>query len=887
MYLTRGEDRLPHLYDFSATDGSDKDLLGGKGAGLARMTSLGLPVPPGFTITTEVCRQTMVAGDVPDELWSEVDAAVARLEEKTGRTFGSGPVPILLSVRSGAKFSMPGMMDTVLNLGINDEVVKALIEWSGDPHFGWDAYRRFLQMYGDVVLGIDEKLFQDVLTELRSDRDVIDDSELTADDLEEAARRFRAIIERERPGRLPDEPMQQLRGAITAVFKSWNTKRATDYRRIHSIPHELGTAANVQMMVFGDLGDDSGTGVCFTRDPGTGDRVLYGDYLPRAQGEDVVAGIRNTLTLNELAGLHPECHDQLIGIMNGLEKHYRDMCDIEFTIERDVLYILQTRAGKRTAAAAVKMAVSMVHEGLIDKATAVTRVEPASLEQLHRPRVANSVRASSAMASGVAASPGAATGKVVFTSEDAVEQMRHGETVILVRPETAPDDIHGMDAAAGILTSQGGKTSHAAVVARGMGKPAVTGAAELLVDARAGIASTDTVDLRKGDTITIDGTKGLVFLGEVELVAPDVPPQLGELLEWADEFRRMGVWANADTPQDARLARSRGAQGIGLARTEHMFLGKRLAIVQRVILSTDPKERERALVELELQQVGDFEGLLEAMDGLPVIIRLLDPPLHEFLPSRLELEQEMLRRVRAGQPIDDLQAMSDQVARWEEDNPMLGLRGVRLGIHIPELTKMQVRAIFEAACKCAKDGVKVKPEVMIPLTAHVNELKVQQTALEAVAKQVTKEQGLKIEYKFGTMVEVPRAALTAEQIAEYAQFFSFGTNDLTQMTFGISRDDAESGFLMEYLDKQILPENPFASIDEDGVGKLMEWAVQQGRKTRPGMEIGICGEHGGDPKSVWFCHKIGLNYVSCSPFRVPIARLAAAQAALGESNPDK
>ncbi len=874
---------MPHLYDFSATDGSDKDLLGGKGAGLARMTSLGLPVPPGFTITTEVCRQTMVAGDVPDELWSEVDAAVARLEEKTGRTFGSGPVPILLSVRSGAKFSMPGMMDTVLNLGINDEVVKALIEWSGDPHFGWDAYRRFLQMYGDVVLGIDEKLFQDVLTELRSDRDVIDDSELTADDLEEAARRFRAIIERERPGRLPDEPMQQLRGAITAVFKSWNTKRATDYRRIHSIPHELGTAANVQMMVFGDLGDDSGTGVCFTRDPGTGDRVLYGDYLPRAQGEDVVAGIRNTLTLNELAGLHPECHDQLIGIMNGLEKHYRDMCDIEFTIERDVLYILQTRAGKRTAAAAVKMAVSMVHEGLIDKATAVTRVEPASLEQLHRPRVANSVRASSAMASGVAASPGAATGKVVFTSEDAVEEMRHGETVILVRPETAPDDIHGMDAAAGILTSQGGKTSHAAVVARGMGKPAVTGAAELLVDARAGIASTDTVDLRKGDTITIDGTKGLVFLGEVELVAPDVPPQLGELLEWADEFRRMGVWANADTPQDARLARSRGAQGIGLARTEHMFLGKRLAIVQRVILSTDPKERERALVELELQQVGDFEGLLEAMDGLPVIIRLLDPPLHEFLPSRLELEQEMLRRVRAGQPIDDLQAMSDQVARWEEDNPMLGLRGVRLGLMLKDLYRMQARAATTALTRRIQAGGDPHLEIMIPLVATAEELIRMREMIEEEIATATGSSGVELPIPIGTMIELPRAALTAGHIAQVADFFSFGTNDLTQMTYGLSRDDAEGLFLRDYLEQGILTSDPFQTIDRAGVGRLIRVATKEGRESNPNLTVGLCGEHGGDPDSIEFVHGLGLDYVSCSPPRVEGARLAAAQAALGDT----
>jgi pyruvate,orthophosphate dikinase len=874
---------LPHLYDFSTGDGSDKDLLGGKGAGLARMTSLGLPVPPGFTITTDACRATMSTGEVPESLWEEVDAAVARLEAATGRTFGTGPVPLLLSVRSGAKFSMPGMMDTVLNLGINDEVVKSLIEWSGDPHFAWDVTRRFLQMYGDVVLGVDEKLFQDVLSDLRIRRTVEDDSELITEDLEAAARQFREIIERESPERLPDEPMDQLRGAITAVFKSWNTKRAKDYRRIHHIPDDLGTAANVQMMVFGDLGDDSGTGVCFTRDPGTGDKVLYGDYLPRAQGEDVVAGIRNTLTLNELAGLHPECHGQLIQIMSGLESHYRDMCDIEFTIERNVLYILQTRAGKRTAAAAVKMAVAMVKEGLIDRETAITRVEPSSIEQLHRPRVANSVKASSAIASGVAASPGAATGKVVFSSEDAVEEARHGAEVILVRPETTPDDIHGMDASVGILTSQGGKTSHAAVVARGMGKPAVTGAADLLVDARAGIASTDTFDIRAGDVITIDGTKGLVFAGEVELVAPDVPPQLGDLLQWADEFRQIGVWANADTAQDATLARSRGAEGIGLARTEHMFLGRRLAIVQRVILSTDPAERERALVELELQQVGDFESLLEAMDGLPVIIRLLDPPLHEFLPSRLELEHEMLRRVRAGQPIDDLQAMSDQVARWEEDNPMLGLRGVRLGLMLKDLYRMQARAATTALTRRIQAGGDPHLEIMIPLVAATEELVRMREMIEAEIALATGSSGVELPIPIGTMIELPRAALIAGEIARVADFFSFGTNDLTQMTYGLSRDDAEGLFLRDYLEQGILTSDPFQSIDRAGVGRLIRVATREGREANPGLMVGLCGEHGGDPDSIEFVHGLGLDYVSCSPPRVEGARLAAAQAALGDS----
>jgi pyruvate,orthophosphate dikinase len=871
---------LPHLYDFSATDGSDRDLLGGKGAGLARMTSLGLPVPAGFTITTDVCRAAMLAGEIPEDLWPEVDAAVARLEQTTGRTFGSGPVPLLLSVRSGAKFSMPGMMDTVLNLGINDEVVKAMIDWSGDPHFGWDAYRRFVQMYGDVVLGVDEGLFQEVLTELRVARGVEDDSALTAEDLETATRRFREIVERERPGEIPEDPIQQLRGAVTAVFLSWNTKRAIEYRRINAIPDDLGTAANVQTMVFGDLGDDSGTGVCFTRDPSTGEKVIYGDYLPRAQGEDVVSGTRNALTLDQLAELHPECHRQLIEIMEGLEAHYRDMCDIEFTIEKDKLHILQTRAGKRTAAAAVKMAVAMVGEGLIDKATAVTRVEPDSLEQLHRPRVADRVKRSSAIANGVAASPGAATGAVVFSSDEAVEEARKGEKVILVRPETTPDDIHGMAAAAGILTSQGGKTSHAAVVARGMGKPAVTGAGELLVDVNAGIASSSSADIRRGDVITIDGTSGAVYQGEIELMPPEVPEALAELLEWADELRRLGVRANADTAEDAALARSRGAEGIGLARTEHMFMGPRLAIVQRVILSTDPEERQKALDDLEKQQIGDFETLLEAMDGLPVVIRLLDPPLHEFLPSRFELEHEMLRRVRAGRPIDDLQVMSDQVARWEEDNPMLGLRGVRLGLMLTELYRMQARAATTALTRRLQAGGDPRLEIMIPLVAAAEELIRMREMIEEEIRVATAGSGVELDIPIGTMIELPRAALTAGEIAAVADFFSFGTNDLTQMTYGLSRDDAEGKFLRDYLEQGIFSSDPFQTLDRAGVGRLITVATREGREANQDLVVGLCGEHGGDPASIYFVHDLGLDYVSCSPPRVEGARLAAAQAAL-------
>jgi pyruvate,orthophosphate dikinase len=865
---------LPHLYDFADADGSDRDLFGGKGAGLAEMTSLDLPIPPGFTITTEVCRATMETGEVPGDLWDEVDAAVARLEKATGRTYGGGPVPILLSVRSGAKFSMPGMMDTVLNIGINDDVAAALIEWSGDTHFAWDAYRRFTQMYGDVVLGVPDRWFQEVLSELREERGVHDDSQLETEDLEHATRRFQAIVEEHRPGELPSDPRAQLKGAIEAVFKSWSNKRAVDYRRINNIPDELGTAANVQMMVFGDLGDDSGTGVCFTRDPATGARSDYGDYLPRAQGEDVVAGIRNTLTLDELAGLHQECHDELLRIMDQLEKHYRDMCDIEFTIEKNQLYILQTRIGKRSAEAAVRMAIAMEAEGLIDRKTAVTRVEPASLEQLHRPKI-KTKGAPAPVLAGVAASPGAAAGTVVFTADRAVEVARTGASVILVRPETTPDDIHGMDAAVGILTSQGGKTSHAAVVARGMGKPAVTGAANLMVDPDHGVAHAFDHDLHEGSEITIDGTSGAVYFDPVELIEPETIHELEELLTWADEIRTLGVRANADIPQDAALARARGAEGIGLARTEHMFLGERLEVVRQIILATSPEGRRAALEELERLQVDDFEGLLEAMDGLPVVVRLLDPPLHEFLPSRLELEREAVRRVRAGRPVEDLQAMSEQVARWEEDNPMLGLRGVRLGLMLNDLYRMQTRAAVTAYKRRIDAGGRPHLEIMVPLVADAEELHRMREIIES-------EIGDDLDIPVGTMIELPRAAMTAGDIAKVADFFSFGTNDLTQMTYGLSRDDAEGLFLRDYLEQDILDIDPFQTIDQRGVGRLIRLATREGREINPELTLGLCGEHGGDPESIKFVHSLGLNYVSCSPPRVEGARLAAAQAELAE-----
>ncbi|MFZ0013930.1 MAG: pyruvate, phosphate dikinase [Acidimicrobiia bacterium] len=865
---------MTHLYDFADADGSDKDLLGGKGAGLAEMTRLGLPVPPGFIITTDVCRITMDLGVVPADLWDEVESAVGRLETATGRSFGSGPVPILLSVRSGAKFSMPGMMDTVLNIGVNDEVVKALEEWSGDPHFAWDAYRRFVQMYADVVLGVPDHHFQEVLTNLRNKRGVEDDSELTASDLERATQMFRAIVEEQRPGELPQDPREQLRGAIAAVFQSWSNKRAIDYRRIHNIPDELGTAANVQMMVFGDLGDDSGTGVCFTRDPATGARASYGDYLPRAQGEDVVAGIRNTLSLDELAGLHERCHRELLATMDLLERHYQDMCDIEFTIEKDTLYILQTRVGKRTAEAAVRLAVTMVKEGLIDRETALGRVQPASLEQLHRPKIDTQAAPPPAI-EGVAASPGAAAGMVVFTADRAVELARDGEQVILVRPQTTPDDIHGMAAAVGILTSQGGKTSHAAVVARGMGKPAVTGAPDLVVDPGAGIAHVLEHDLHEGDEITIDGTAGAVYIGSVSLIEPEALPELGELLDWADEIRTLGVRANADTPEDAATARRRGAEGIGLARTEHMFMGERLEVVQKVILALDQDERDKALEALEKQQIDDFEGILEAMDGLPVVIRLLDPPLHEFLPGRLELEHEALRRVRAGRPIDDLVAMSEQVAKWEEDNPMLGLRGVRLGLMLSQLYRMQVRAAVTAFDRRMNAGGTPMLEIMVPLVADVEEL-------HRMREMIEEEIGTDRDIHIGTMIELPRAALTAGAIAAEADFFSFGTNDLTQMTYGLSRDDAEGRFLRDYLEQGIFASNPFQTLDQEGVGRLVRVATIEGRAANPSLVVGVCGEHGGDPESIRFVHGLGLDYVSCSPPRIEGARLAAAQAELAD-----
>lgn len=871
---------MAYVFDFGEADPAQRGLLGGKGSGLAQMTRLGLPVPPGFIITTEACRHMMAHGDLPEGLWAEVDEAVARLEQATGRSFGSGPAPLLLSVRSGSVHSMPGMMDTILNLGINEDLVSELATWSDDPHFAWDAFRRFVQMYADVVLEVPDRHFQSVLSEVRGKQGVQSDADLTGDDLRTVTQRFLSIVREHATTSLPTDSRSQLQGSIRAVFESWNTKRAVEYRRLNSISDELGTACNVQMMVFGDLGPTSGTGVCFTRNPSTGESEPYGDYLDRAQGEDVVSGNRNTLTLDELSELHPGPHAQLLEIMNGLETHYRDMCDIEFTIERGDLFILQTRVGKRSAEAAVRLAVKMVDEGLIDRNEAVMRVDPASLEQLHRPRIDHTAD-STPVVSGVAASPGAAAGRAVFEADRAVQLATTDDPVLLIRPHTTPDDIHGMAAAIGILTAQGGKTSHAAVVARGMGKPAVTGVSGLFVDVSTRTAHVGDVDIREGDIVTIDGTTGEVYVGEVPVVDPEDTPELSTLLAWADEVRTIGVRANADTPEGARRARELGAEGIGLARTEHMFMGDRLEIVQKIILSDEGSaERNEAFARLERQQVADFEGLLEVMDGLPVIVRLLDPPLHEFLPDRMELEHEILRKVWAGRSVASLQRMSEEVSRWEEDNPMLGLRGVRLGLMLPELYRLQARAATEALVRRIRAGGDPHLEIMIPLVATATELQRMRSMIESEVESATKAAGFDLHVPIGTMIELPRAALTAGDIAQDADFFSFGTNDLTQMTYGLSRDDAEGLFLRDYLAQGILTSDPFQTIDTEGVGRLIKVATAEGRAANPGLVVGVCGEHGGDPASIEFCLEIGLDYVSASPPRVEGARLAAAQSSL-------
>ena len=871
-------------------------LLGGKGANLADMTRLGVPVPPGFTVTTAACNAYLAAGEIlPAGLWEEERAALARLEEQTGKRFGDAANPLLVSCRSGAKFSMPGMMDTVLDIGMNDAVAAGLSGLTGDPRFAYDSYRRLVQMFGSVVMGIADEPFEEVLTAARRQAGVASDSELAAGQWQTVTAEFRALVRREAGRDFPQDPIEQIRLATEAVFRSWNGKRAIDYRNAAKIAHDLGTAVNICTMVFGNLGGDSATGVAMTRSGATGAPEIEGDYLTNAQGEDVVAGIRQTKPLELLRDEMPAAYAEFAAICRQLELHYEEMQDVEFTIERGKLWMLQTRDAKRTAQAAVRIAVDMAEEGLISREQAVLRVTPDQVDFFLHPQfaaaaVARAVAAGDRMATGLDVSPGAAVGQIALDADTAeLWAKRDGRAVIMVRPETKPDDVHGMLAAKGILTSRGGRTSHAALVARQFGKPAVVGVAALDIDLDLRTIAVDGRTLREGDWVSIDGSEGRVYAGQLETVVPDIrDPYLNKLLGWADERRRLEVWANADYPVDAKRAREYGAQGIGLCRTEHMFFeAERLPVVQRLILGKDePAVVDECLAALLPFQRTDFGGLFRAMDGLPVIIRLIDPPLHEFLPGHADVAREIRELEERGEGVAEellrRRAVLASIEQLHESNPMLGLRGVRLGIHLAALTRMQVRAIFEAACVCARDGVDVRPEVMIPLAGHWRELEVQQGALEAEAATVMKEQGIEVAYKFGTMIEVPRAALTADELARFAQFFSFGTNDLTQTTFAISRDDAEKSFLVEYMKRGILTENPFASIDEEGVGKLMAMAVELGRGARPGMEIGICGEHGGDPKSIAFCHRIGLDYVSCSPFRVPIARLAAAHAALRE-----
>ena len=873
---------MPNVYFFGdghADGRADmKDVLGGKGANLAEMTNVGIPVPPGFTLSTTLCIRYLADGRFPDDLRSEVQAALRRVEQSTGKRFGGDP-PLLLSVRSGAKMSMPGMMDTILNLGLNDATAEALARRSGNQRFAYDSYRRLVQMYGDVVFGIEgpdgQDLFEDALARLKAQRKVGRDIDLSAEDLRQLAARFKEIVRQEAGCPFPDDPWQQLWGAIEAVFKSWQTKRAVDYRRVHRIPDDLGTAVNVMAMVFGNLGEHCATGVAFTRNPSTGEPGLFGEFLTNAQGEDVVAGIRDPEPVALLQQRLPRAYAELQRAGATLERHFRDMQDLEFTVEGDHFYLLQTRTGKRTAQAAVRIAVEMVGEGLIDRREAVRRVEPDQISQLLHPMV-DPAATPEVLTTGLPASPGAAVGQVVFDADAAVERAAHGDQVILVRRETSADDFHGMVAAQAILTARGGMTSHAAVVARGMGKCCVAGAKELEIDEAAQVLQVNGRSVGAGDWLTIDGSTGRVIVGRARLVEPQLGGEFGTLMAWADELRRLRVRANADLPSDARRARAFGAEGIGLCRTEHMFFeGDRIQAVREMIVARDHEGRQRALAKIEPMQREDFIGIFREMNGFPVTIRLLDPPLHEFLPRGHDEIAPLAASL--GVPLEQLHHIVEALA---ETNPMLGHRGCRLGITYPEITEMQVRAIFEAACAVAAEGGDVHPEVMVPLVAHVEELRHQLNLVRATAEQVFAECGRRIEYLVGTMIELPRAAVVADEIATVAEFFSFGTNDLTQTTFGLSRDDA-GRFLPFYVEHGILPDDPFQTLDA-GVEKLVELGVRLGRQQKPALKIGICGEHGGDPRSIRFCHQVGLNYVSCSPFRVPVARLAAAQAALGD-----
>ena len=878
-----------------------KALLGGKGANLAEMSRIGIPVPHGFTITTEACNAYLQNDKTyPDRMWNQVLEAMKMVEEKTGRQFGGSENPLLVSCRSGAKLSMPGMMDTVLNIGLNDRTAEGLARQTNDPCFVYDAYRRLIQMFGSVVMGMPDEMFEDVITQMRKKVGVTSDSDLEADHWKQVTEKFKHIFMRQAGHSFPEDPFEQLNLATEAVFASWNGKRAIDYRNATGIPHDLGTAVNIMAMVFGNMGDDSATGVAMTRSGSTGEKHLEGDYLTNAQGEDVVAGIRMTKDISELKEEMPEAFKELNRIAQILENHYREMQDIEFTIEKEKLWMLQTRDGKRTAQAAVRIATDMVEEKLISKEEAVLRVSPEQVDFFLHPQfgqetILTAKEAGYMLATGINASPGAAYGVVAMDADLAESWSNEGKDVIMVRAETKPDDVHGMLASKGILTSRGGRTSHAALVARQFGKPAVVGVAALEIDLNKRIIKVNGNVINEGEWISIDGNSGEVFQGKLPTKIPDIKdPWLKKLLAWADDIRRLGIRANSDYPDDAKRALDYGAEGIGLCRSEHMFFETdRLPHVHKLIMTDLPIERSEALEVLLPFQRNDFAELFRVMDSMPVIIRLLDPPLHEFMPSHTSLMSELtdlkIRLQHAPnlgeidsylEKIREKESILKRVDNLHEANPMLGLRGVRLGIHLPEITTMQVRAIFEAACMVNREGIDVKPEVMIPLTTHVNELKIQRDALEKEARKVMDEQNMDLEYKFGTMIEVPRAALTADEVAEYAAFFSFGTNDLTQTTYGISRDDAEAGFLIEYMEKGILKDDPFAVIDVDGVGELMRIAVEKGKATNSKLEIGICGEHGGEAKSIDLCHKLGLDYVSCSPFRVPIARLAAAHAEL-------
>ena len=892
-----------------------RGLLGGKGANLAEMTRIGVPVPPGFTVTTEACNAYSATGKFPEGQWEQMMDALKQVEKDSGKKFGDTANPLLVSCRSGAKFSMPGMMDTVLNIGLNDETAKGMVKLTGNERFVYDSYRRLIQMFGSVVLGISDEAFEEPMDEFKAQKGAKADTDLTADDLKELTEIFKGVVRKAKGFDFPQDPFEQMRLATEAVFHSWNGKRAVDYRRAENIPDDLGTAVNIVTMVFGNMGNDSGTGVAFTRNPANGERKMYGEYLLNAQGEDVVAGIRNTEKIDNLSKEMPEVYKQFIDITSKLENHYKDMQDVEFTIERGKLWMLQTRNGKRTAQAAVGIAVQLANEGLITKEIAVKRIAPKDVDALLHPMFdENSKKAAKKegryLASGVNASPGAAVGQIYFDA-DTAERMAKEEKqdVIMVRPFTKPDDVHGMLAAKGILTSEGGATSHAAVVARQFGVPCVVGASSIRIDLDKRVMMIGETVVHEGAWISVDGGSGEAFLGKLDLTIPNLEEQkdLLTLLSWADEIcarpdvrkgpkgyptRGLQVWANADYPKDARRARTFGAVGIGLCRTEHMFFEQeRLPIVQRMILAKTSEERTEALNELLPYQRADFDGLFEAMTGYPVIIRLIDPPLHEFLPSAEDLQEQIIaKRIESmadyvngkapSKEIQSLETLLHAVESLHESNPMMGLRGVRLSITMPEIVEMQVRAIFEAAADVKLRGFEPKPEVMIPLTGHINELKFIQPRLERIAKDVMTEKKVTFSYKFGTMIEIPRAAATAGEIASIAEFFSFGTNDLTQMTFGYSRDDAERNFLVKYVEDGILPVNPFQTLDRDGVGRLMDMAVKDGRAERPELEVGICGEHGGDPSSIEFCHLVGNNYVSCSPFRVPVARLAAAHAAL-------